>query len=76
MKTAIQITLTVTKYERYTGDFDTHITFLKTGHFTVIKAIGNAPDSLIEVMGKTEAEKTALKKVSILNLGIITWSDA
>jgi type II secretory pathway pseudopilin PulG len=50
------------EYERYTGDFDTLITFLKTGHFTVVKAIGSAPDSLIEAMGKTEAEKIALKK--------------
>ena len=48
------------EYERFTGDFDSLITFLKTGHFTVIKAIGSAPDSLIEVMGKPEAEKIAL----------------
>jgi hypothetical protein len=50
------------EYERYTGDFDSLITFLKTGHFTVVKAIGSAPDSLIEVLGKKEAEKIALKK--------------
>jgi hypothetical protein len=50
------------EYERYTGDFDTLISFLKTGHFTVVKAIGSAPDSLIEAVGKREAEKIALKK--------------
>jgi len=50
------------EYERYTGDFDSLITFLKTGHFTVVKAIGSAPDSLIEVVGKNEAEKIALTK--------------
>ncbi len=48
------------EYEHFTGDFDSLITFLKTGHFNVIKAIGSAPDSLIEVLGKTEAEKIAL----------------
>lgn len=50
------------EYERYTGDFDSLITFLKTGHFTVVKAIGSAPDSLIEAIGKKEAERIALKK--------------
>jgi hypothetical protein len=50
------------EYQRYTGDFDTLITFLKTGHFTVVKAVGSAPDSLIEALGKTEAEKISLKE--------------
>ena len=50
------------EYQRYTEDFDTLITFLKTGHFKVVRAIGSAPDSLIEVLGKTEAEKTSLKE--------------
>lgn len=50
------------EYERYTGNFDSLITFLKTGHFKVVKAIGSAPDSLIEAVGKKEAEKIALKK--------------
>jgi hypothetical protein len=50
------------EYQRYTGDFDTLINFLKTGHFTVVKAIGSAPDSLIEDLGKKEAEKIALKE--------------
>jgi hypothetical protein len=50
------------EYEKYTGDFDSLITFLKTGHFNVVKAIGSAPDSLIEAVGKKEAERIALKK--------------
>jgi len=50
------------EYERYTGDFDTLIAFLKTGHFTLVKAIGSAPDSLVETMGKQEAEKIALNQ--------------
>jgi len=48
------------EYEHFTGNFDTLVAFLKTGHFTVVKAIGSAPDSMIEVLGKTEAEKKAL----------------
>ena len=48
------------EHQYYSGDFDSLITFLKTGHFTVVKAIGSAPDSLVEVLGKTEAEKIAV----------------
>ena len=50
------------EHEKYTGDFDTLITFLKSGTFTVVKAIGSAPDSLIETIGKIEAEMIALKQ--------------
>jgi len=50
------------EYDRYTGDFDSLITFLKSGSFSVVKAIGSAPDSLIEAVGKKEAELIALKK--------------
>jgi hypothetical protein len=50
------------EHERFTGDFDTLITFLRTGHFTVVKAIGSAPDSLVEASGKIEAEKIALSQ--------------
>lgn len=48
--------------DRYTGDFDSLITFLKSGSFTVVKAIGSAPDSLIEAIGTKEAEMIALKQ--------------
>jgi hypothetical protein len=47
--------------DRFTGDFDSLITFLKSGSFSVVKAIGSAPDSLIEAKGKKEAERIALK---------------
>ncbi len=50
------------EHEQFTGDFDSLITFLKTGSFTVIKAIGSAPDSLIEEVGKEEAERIALRQ--------------
>lgn len=50
------------EHERFTGDFDSLITFLKSGSFSVVKAIGSAPDSLIEAVGKKEAERIALKQ--------------
>jgi hypothetical protein len=50
------------EHDRYTGDFDSLITFLKSGSFTVVKAIGSAPDSLIEAIGKQKAEIIALKQ--------------
>ena len=50
------------EHDRFTGDFDSLITFLKTGSFTVVKDIGSAPDSLIEEVGKQEAERIALRQ--------------
>ncbi len=47
------------EYSRYTGDFDSLITFVKEGRFSVVKAIGSIPDSLLEA-GMTE--KQAVKK--------------
>jgi hypothetical protein len=49
------------EYNRYTGDFDTLINFLKTDSFRVVKAIGSVPDSMIEVLGKARAERQALR---------------
>ena len=43
------------EYSRYSGDFDSLITFVKSGTFSVIKAIGSIPDSLAEE-GMTEKE--------------------
>lgn len=43
------------EYSRYTGDFDSLITFVKDGTFSVVKAIGSIPDSLLEA-GMTEKE--------------------
>ena len=50
------------EYNRYTGDFDTLINFLKTDSFSVVKAVGSVPDSLIELLGRKKAEMLALKK--------------
>ncbi len=36
------------RYEKYTGSFDTLITFLKNDSFAVVKAIGEVPDTLTE----------------------------
>jgi hypothetical protein len=47
--------------KRFTGDFDTLITFLKTDSFRVVQAIGSVPDSMIEELGRLKAEKQALK---------------
>ena len=43
------------EYGRYSGDFDSLINFVKSGTFSVVKAIGSIPDSLVEE-GMTEKE--------------------
>ena len=43
------------EYSKYTSDFDSLITFVKNGTFSVVKAIGSIPDSLLEA-GMTERE--------------------
>jgi hypothetical protein len=50
------------EYGQFTGDFDSLITFLKTDSFSVVKAIGSVPDSMIEEMGRKRAEQQALKE--------------
>jgi hypothetical protein len=47
---------------RFTGDFDSLITFLKTDSFSVVQAIGSVPDSMIELLGRKKAELQALKE--------------
>ncbi len=47
---------------RFTGDFDSLITFLKTDSFSVVQAIGSIPDSMIEELGRKKAEQQALKE--------------
>lgn len=49
------------EFGMYTGDFDSLITFLKEGSFTVVRAIGSVPDSMIEELGKEQAELRALR---------------
>lgn len=50
------------EHGRFTGDFDSLITFLKTDSFSVVKAIGSVPDSMIELLGRKKAEEQALKQ--------------
>ena len=49
------------EYKTFTGDFDTLITFLKTDSFSVVRAVGSVPDSMIEELGRKKAELQALK---------------
>ncbi len=49
------------EYITFTGDFDTLITFLKTDSFSVVRAVGSVPDSMIEELGRKIAELQALK---------------
>jgi hypothetical protein len=48
------------EYNKFTGDFDTLITFLKTDSFSVVRAVGSVPDSMIEELGRRQAELQAL----------------
>ncbi len=50
------------EYGRFTSDFDSLITFVKTDSFSVVQAIGSIPDSMIEEMGRQKAELQALKE--------------
>jgi hypothetical protein len=50
------------EYGQFTGDFDTLISFLKTDSFSVVKAIGSVPDSMIEELGRKKAELQALEE--------------
>ena len=49
-------------YKRYTGSFDTLISFLDTGAFAVIKAIGEIPEEWFDEMDFNEAREKALKE--------------
>jgi len=47
---------------RYTGSFDTLISFVKNDSFSVVKSIGSIPDSLYDALGPRRAEIEALRK--------------
>jgi len=47
---------------RYTGDFDTLINFIKYDSFPMIKAIGRIPDELVDSLGVKKAEIEALRR--------------
>ena len=49
-------------YKRYTGSFDTLIAFLDTGHFSVIKAIGEIPEEWLDELGFEKAREKALEE--------------
>ncbi len=57
----------LSKYEHYTGDFDTLINFIKHDSIIIVKANGTVPDSIyLTAKSRRDAELKALK------LGIIT----
>ncbi len=47
-------------YKRYTGSFDTLISFLDTGSFAVVKAIGEIPEEWLDELGFEKAREKAL----------------
>ncbi|RPI40993.1 MAG: hypothetical protein EHM46_07020 [Bacteroidetes bacterium] len=49
-------------YKRYTGSFDTLISFLKHDSFSVIKAIGTIPEEWLEELGLEDARERAIKE--------------
>ena len=49
-------------YKKYTGSFDTLISFLDTGSFAVIRAIGEIPEDWFDEMDFTKAREKALKE--------------
>lgn len=48
--------------ERFTGDFDSLINFVKYDSFPMVKAIGRIPDELVDSLGVKKAELEALKR--------------
>ena len=49
-------------YKRYTGSFDTLKSFLDTGSFAVVKAIGEIPEDWLDELGFEKARERALKE--------------
>lgn len=47
-------------YKKYTGSFDTLISFLDTSSFQVVKAIGDIPEEWLDEMGFEKARTKAL----------------
>ena len=47
-------------YKRYTSSFDTLISFLDTGSFAVVKAIGEIPEEWLDELGFEKARERAL----------------
>ena len=49
-------------YKRYTGSFDTLKSFLDTGSFAVVNAIGEIPEEWLDEMGFEKARERALNE--------------
>jgi len=49
-------------YKRYTGSFDTLKSFLDTGSFAVVKAIGEIPEDWLDELGFEKARERALNE--------------
>ncbi len=49
-------------YKKYTASFDTLISFVDTGSFAIIKAIGDIPEEWLDQMGFEKAREKALKE--------------
>lgn len=49
-------------YKTYTGSFDTLISFVDTGNFEVVRAIGEIPEEWLDEMGFEKARDRALKE--------------
>ena len=60
-------------YRRYTGSFDTLLTFLKTGKIPVVKKIGTVPDSLTEAQALKK--KIISRDTSYVNAGEELFKD-
>ena len=60
------------EYDRFTGSFDTLITFLKADSFRVVQKIGSIPDSLIEAgMTEKEAIRKGLIKRDTIRISVL-----
>lgn len=57
------------EYGKYTGSFDTLITFIKTGHFNVEKRTGSADDSSAIAKGLFKREKVQVRVLDSLFKG-------
>jgi hypothetical protein len=49
-------------YKKYTSSFDTLISFVDTGSFAIVKAIGDIPEEWLDQMGFEKAREKALKE--------------
>ncbi len=59
-------------YKKYTSSFDTLISFVDTGNFTVVKADGDIPEEWLDELGFDKARGKALKEgvISRINMHV------